>query len=268
MNKMNIYEDMIPAYLSGKISLEDCEAFESELKISKDLRDSLNKSKHIYIGLKVSDKISDGHIDSQTLAEYSLNQDDFDDTSKSEIIEHLKTCEQCSDELHFCQPVKAPIMEKENFLKKIFSWFFSPQFNLRPIYGVAIIVLMIAPMLQFGVPFLHNSNNSAKYRLNALGHRDELKTENIITINQNQQIIQFEFNVEYIAEDLYNFEIHNDKNEILFSKYSNTPNEPFVYSIPVSELSPGNYTLIVKEFENGKATGVQFRFPLELMIAK
>lgn len=217
------------------------------------------------MGLRVLEGVSKGHIDSQTLAEYAFDPEDFSKEKQTDIEEHLKSCAQCRNDHTTCQVAETPVAEKDSFLKNLFSWFFAPQLGLRPAVGLALIVLLAVPLSYFAVPYLNVDTGVASCKVEAMGGRNHLKTENVFEIAQDDQIARLEFKIHSYDSAMYDFELYNDKNQKLLTKYSNTPEKPFIFDVPVSVLNPGNHILIVREYENGVESGVKFVIPVEFI---
>jgi len=199
------------------------------------------------------DTINQGHIDSETLVNFAENRSALGSSKILEINNHLKSCHDCSEELKLAENTfKAVPIEPVSIFEKIREFFFTPNWAIKPVAGMIIILMLIVPMMTF-LPFLADQGDNMQICSIKPGVRD-VGVENNIILNRDKRIVKIEFTLPIIeeAKNTYDFELFDPDRRKLLTRHNNPAQSPFAFVIPTVYLQNGKYTLWVVEFENGK----------------
>ncbi len=265
MLNLDEYKELIPAYLAGTINDEDRLKLEAALQKYPELRDELEELKEISAGLTLLEEISTGHISPELLAIYAVEPGTLTKDDRKNIEEHIVTCDSCREELIICKeslPGQEPTSQ-ENPLTSFFNWLLFGHATLRPIYGLAVLLIIVAPVVYFSLQ-QPSELRQATYEIVPSGAR-ALPTENKIEITDDHKIVRFEFVVPVLPNRTYNFELIDPDGHTVLIIPDNKPQKAFAVDIPATYLSTGKYNLIVREF-NGRVEQEQFQFPLDIVV--
>jgi hypothetical protein len=271
MNELDNKSDQIQKYLAGQMPADERLRFENELKSNEGLKSEVEELRSLLLGIFVEDELSVGHLDSEQILRYAIESAKIDKTLRGEIENHLAKCPDCREEVELCQEtlkmnlVGMPVEEK-SFLKRIYEFLFTPRVAWRPIYGVAILILLMLPsymMIQHysGVPA-----EISRFRIAEPGVRG-LTNENLIVLNNKEKLVRLEFVVPIIKNRLYSFELCDSMQKIIFALPYNKAQEIFAIEVPTSYLGQGDYTLVVKEYAGNLKQQGQFSFPLRIALS-
>lgn len=244
--------ERIRKYLAGEMTPEERQDLESEIKENKNLRELLTDLSILYNGEELLQSIDTDHIDSQQLALYAEDQSSLPPQVQTNLRQHLKSCPECREELELCR--KALDRTKQGWLARMMAFLLTPRPMLRPVYMAAVLLIIAVPVyfLTFGD---FRADQVAKVSYLEPVTRSAIDTIKTITLEPGTKLVPLEFYVplpiEYDSTLCYDFELYNEKADLVLARPANPPRKPFAIDVPRSYLTAGDYTLKVWKVENG-----------------
>ncbi|MFZ5979876.1 MAG: anti-sigma factor family protein [Candidatus Zixiibacteriota bacterium] len=258
----NDHNDIIIKYLSGKLTDEERQSFETELESNEDLREELQELSHIYIGLDVYDRVMTNHIDSRLIAIYADNPSEIDGPTKKEIEDHLNSCRDCREELELCrqacvnksEPSSEPV---ESIWTRIKDIFFVPSMALKPVWVVTLLLLAAIPTY-FSLTGVRTTTDLVQTVTLEAAVRDS-SAQNRVTITSGVAVLSLRIPIPALDNARYDFELYNGDGRLLLTlsdRCLSPAQNIFAFDIPVSYFtSEGNYVLKVVEITD---TGIKY----------
>ena len=244
--------ERIRKYLAGKMTPDEHQEFESEIKGNRELQELVTDLAILYKGEDLLQSIDADHIDSQQLALYAENQSSLPSDIQANIRKHLKSCPECREELALCR--KALNATKRGWLARMISFLLTPRPMLRPIYVAAVLIIIDVHvyLISFGA---FRAEQVAKVSHLEPVTRSITDTITTISLKPETKLVPLEFYVplpiEYDSTLFYDFELYDEEADLVLTRPANPPHKPFALDVPGSYLSAGDYTLKVWKVENG-----------------
>ena len=230
MQDFEKHEDMIPAYLAGKLPDEKRQELEARLAECQELRETLKEFHQLYSGMAVMDAASSGHIDSEQLVAYSDDPGSFTPALRENIENHLDDCADCREELKLCRDIPAVTDSDQGWIASMLQWFMTPRVALRPAYVVAAVCLLILP--QVYMVATRDSFRPSVAELHLQGVTRDVVSTNILEIRPDNKITHLEFVLPVLKDRRYDYELHNSDGQLLFVKPNNPPKDVLAVEIP------------------------------------
>ncbi len=247
MNDFDKYEDLLPEYLSGRLSENQVRELEQQLENNPELRSALDELRRLSIGLAVFDAAAAGHIDSARMVAYSDDPDGFGEVERREIESHLEECAECREELSLCRAVPDTETEPRSVLAGFLQWFLTPRVHLRPAAVVAILCLLVAPQVYYVAVRDGAAPARAEFRLESASR--DVRLANNLAINPEAALIEMEFVIPARKGCQYDIALYDATGEIVFTRPGYPAQNLLAVEIPTSYLEDGRYQL--KVFELG-----------------
>ncbi len=152
--------DLIPPYVTGKVSDEEKAAIERELPNSKELRDEIAFWRSARVATRKAAAYSaGGHLTSEQIVDY-VREAISNPKEKLVIERHLQACDFCAEDLEIVKPAYEPsrsffqrvIAQTKTTLKLVGEFFVPPQLPggkrglamvLRPIYALPMLAVLV-----------------------------------------------------------------------------------------------------------------------------
>lgn len=253
---MNDYDkqiDQIADYITGKLTVPEIEEFESAVSKSDELKAAVAEMRQLRSGLELYDKISANHIDSELLAIFASDPDSIDDSKITKLKAHLTGCNDCREELLICTPqhntAKTPI-ERTGFLMSLRDWLFSSGSIMRPLAGMAILVMLATSVFYYAQRDSQYNNQVAVFDVIPSSNRGEI-TSNPIMLTQEINSLRLRFRIAGQAINKYTFELNDKTGNNLFILENLSFEDPFDIEIPRKYFTDGKNVLKVKEVAPG-----------------
>jgi hypothetical protein len=157
--------DLIPLYITGRVSDDQKKAIENELPRSKELRAELAFWRSAQVAAKSAMATSaEGHLRSEQIVDYARRAV-LNHTEVLEIQRHLQACASCREDYEIVEPAFAdkvipipqrPILER---FRKIL------QGMLRPAYTVSALAAMILCVIVFRVRLFGPGDDQLSFTL-------------------------------------------------------------------------------------------------------
>jgi len=260
MNDRERYEELIPAYLDGRLSTDDRQRLEAAIRDDAELRQEVAEQRRLLVGLDLLDKVRGKHIDSELLALYAEDSPDLDDAERSAVEAHLKECPECREELDLCVqvvhlPERQVITERPSWVQQIVDALFPTSFAVRPVLVYTAVVLLV-----FGAYYISNLDQpaltaSARFELNSVAVRGG-PDESVLTLEPGLQVIVLDLILPTEEGRSYDLTLADSKGVPLLTYHAIPHALPLTIEIPAEAVSPGAYVLWAVESAGPDAASV------------
>lgn len=253
MSDLDKYTDQIPEYLNGKLTAPEIEEFESALSGSEELQRAVAEMKQLDSGLNLYDQISEGHIDSELLAIYASGSEGISDSDISKVKAHVAECEECREELQICKPQPDHGLaqdEQGGLFKSIRDWLFASGSIVRPLAGIAVLVVMATSVFYYGQQESGFGNQVAAFDVIPSSSRGVGPTNQIV-LPAETEIVTLSFRIAGQSINKYTFELNNSGGEAVFTLENLSFEDQFDIDIPSQYFTDGKFVLKVKEVAAG-----------------
>lgn len=251
MDNREKLRDLIPAYVSGRMSDEQRTEFEKELASDPDLAAEVRELARIHLGISVADKLLEGHVRSEDIVVYAEAPDELDDATRSEIEDHLKACPNCAEEVKLCRPAPDTLTEEaadkgESFFHAVIRFLFPTRLGVRP--GVAYLaVLVVACVSYFAArQTVTPEANLQSFQLVSSAVRGDADS-NLVVIAPATPLVRLEFNLATIKGRYYELSLLDQSGKPRFTMHHYQHRLPFAIEIPTRYLTIGPNRLRVRE---------------------
>jgi hypothetical protein len=262
--------DQIAAFVDGQLTPEARAAFEVELATNPDLQDAVADLRQIRLGLKILDATTAGHIDSRTLAQYATEPSAVDDATAHGIVDHLRLCAPCREELLICRQTASPAATgapeaKQNLLFAFIEWLLAPRFVLRPAYAVIVLALLLVPLAYVGLR-PERTESTIPVSLIPVGARSEGASVGEITITPSVGVIRLQSGLPDIENERCVFSLYFAAGQQLeFARRDSLTGNSFALDIPATYFRrDGRYTLQVRRLADEGDKEVPYEFRLQI----
>jgi len=263
MQDFEKYEDMIPAYLAGKLGESERADLESRLTESPELRSALDEFRQISLGLHALDAVVGDHVDSELLVAYGDDPDDLDASTRKEIERHLGSCDECREELSLCKAIPEPIPDKSNAVVSVLRWLVTPHLVLKPLHVAAVICLLVLPQVYMYTTREATMPSLAEFHLESVTR--DVHSANIIEIMPDHTVVHLTFAVPTIDSLRYNLELYDADDQLIFTKPNNLPKNILAVEIPTTYLEEGLYQLKVIELDANQNPTETFEYEFRVV---
>lgn len=259
MEELDKYIEMIPAYLTGKLSQDERKELEARLKDSRELRNTIEEYRGLASGLRLLDAATAGHPEAKLLIQYVDSPDSLKPEDRSGIKQHLENCPECRDLALMCQPV--PPVPPESFFARLLNWLMIPRL-MRPAYVAILLALMAAPLAW--VSFRPSSPALSEVQVTLKPTTRDVRSANTMKIEPGATVVRLEFAVPVIEDRRYDFKLYDPEGRLMFTQHDNAPNKLLALEVPASYFDAGIYTLRIIELEAGVEQQESFEFHLNV----
>jgi hypothetical protein len=256
-------KELIPSYLRGELNQEEEAAFNEGMAIYAELRSELEESQQLAIGLEIVDRLSFSHTSSLDLVSFVYQPQQLSRELAAEIEEHLRQCDHCREEYELSRQVmlsagqesaRVPARSKSIF-ERLMTFFFPPQFVLRPVYAYIAIVLLAIPAY-LGVRslyVLHPTITVFSVRESSMRGSE---AEDVVNVARNSDLIRLRFpSFPARKNHRYNLIIADHSGRTISAWYDQQISDSTALDVPVTLLSGDIYTLVFEEIDpSGKKT--------------
>ncbi len=256
MDNGNDHNGLINKYLAREMAPEEQADFETRMQSDPELRKEVNDLAGIRLGLKAHDVIESGHINVKLLVTYQENRSQLDKQTRLKIETHLKECPSCSEELELCRLQADSEFDEErdkteSFLGKIQDFFMRPVFNIRPVYGMAAAVIILAAII--GIQGISDRTPQIAHFEIVPGEKS-IENKNNFVIDEATEIITLYFSPgvrEDCVDCLYDFELYDPSGSLRLTSQPHKYQKDFAFELESSYFSTeGYYSIRVYEKED------------------
>ncbi len=246
--------DLIPKYLNGRMSEEEKLQFEKEVEANSELKRELAELSRLFLGIEITEKLEQNHVDSMQLVIYAENPGELDDTTQLEISDHLKECQDCTEEYKICLEVtqnsivknKVRKISEKNIIQKIIGFLLPPQMHLRPAVAYFALILLSVTSYYSYERFTIPTPTVDVYTLSTTTLRGETN-KNIIEITIDEKYINLEFSMPIVNNQMYDLTISDNLSSPILTFHNQIYNNQFKILVSTDQISEGDYKISVKD---------------------
>ncbi len=247
MDEQNIYMDMIPAYLSGKLNAENKQAFEKQLAQDPQLQEELDHMSCLRSGLIVYNETkAGGHLPSELIAKYATTPDLLSRGERQQIDQHLPNCAACQEDLRFCAP---PDFVREDSADcaepktdSLFSRLLAPIW--RPVLTAALILVVAVPVLYYGLQ--SPSEGYATVSFNIAPVSRDIRSLNQLAIADSVGTVDLLFLLPIPETSDLECELVDEQGGVIHEWVYTGTHNPIALSLPASYFDTGILRLKVR----------------------